>query len=59
MKTYRIYVGEIPKDLKERISALHASAILSRGELRSVQGSENKTSKAVYNAAGRVRRFAQ
>ena len=45
---YRIYVlGEAPADLKERISEIHADAVLqSRGNDESTRDRKNKTGKA-------------
>ena len=46
---YRVYmIGDIPHDLKERISAIHASAIMkSEGVDRPVQGSVKRIDKSV------------
>ena len=54
---YRIYVlGEIPRNLKDKISALHSYCLLeSRGRDRSVQSSEDKTAYATNGANGRAR----
>jgi hypothetical protein len=48
---YRVYViGHLPPDLRERIAALHASAILkSKGECVQIdtQGLDDKIRKAI------------
>jgi hypothetical protein len=51
---YRVYVlGQAPKDLRERISELHATAILLAKESdKTVQRSEDKKGKVVFKANG-------
>jgi hypothetical protein len=51
---YRVYVlGEVPKDLRERISELHATAILQAKESdNTVQRSEDNKDKVAFKVNG-------
>jgi hypothetical protein len=51
---YRVYViGDLPPDLKNRISEIHASAILQAKVLiETVQRSERKKGKIAVKATG-------
>jgi hypothetical protein len=57
MRKYRAYaISPVPKDLRDRISEIHALAILKgRGEDGSIKGLAAGIGKAVKNKAGRVR----
>jgi hypothetical protein len=54
MRIYRVYVlGEVPKDLRDRISELHATAILQAKEShKTVQRSEDKKGKVAFKTPG-------
>jgi hypothetical protein len=53
---YRVYVlGEMPRGLRERISEIHASAILlSRKPDKTIQSLENKQSSVIIRNSSKV-----
>jgi hypothetical protein len=58
MKIYRIYpVGPIPADLRDRVSAIHATAVLKtkgEGDSAIIQASNGSNKKSIPRSIRRV-----